>query len=87
MVSSSCIPLPIGDGPRGRRRPRETPAGASVEGETPAVVVPFAANVRFAAESDEPVSDETTEMAVSVAPSSLASAARPERVMCARGGG
>ena len=54
-------------------------------GETPAVVVPFAATVRFAAESDEPVWDETTEMAVSVARSALASAARPERVMCAQG--
>ena len=51
------------------------------------MVVPFAANVRFAAESDEPVWDETTEMALSVARSALASAARPGRVMCARGGG
>ena len=68
--------------------PARTPAGASVEGETPAVVVPFAANVRFTAEFDELVWDETTEeMAVSVARSALASAARPERVMCARGGG
>ena len=70
------IPLPIGDGPRGRRHPRETPAGASVEGETLAVIVPFAANVRFAAESDEPVWGETTEMAVSVARSALPSWAR-----------
>ena len=51
------------------------------------MVVPFAVHVRSAPESDEPVWDETTEMAVSVARSALVSAARPERVMCARGGG
>ena len=55
MSPADCIALPIGDGPQGRRHPRETPAGASVEGETPAVVVPFAAHVQFAAESEEPV--------------------------------
>ena len=45
------------------------------------MVVPFAANVRFAAESEEPVWDETMEMAV---PVGAASAARPERLMPAR---
>jgi phage repressor protein C with HTH and peptisase S24 domain len=55
----------------------------TVETETAAVVVPFAANVRFA-ESDEPVWEETAEMAVSVARSALASWARPERLRCAR---
>ena len=74
----------IGHGARGRRHPREMPAGASVEGETLAVIVPFAASVRFAAESDEPVWDETKDMAVSVARSALPPWARPERLMCAR---
>ena len=41
------------------------------------MVAPFAANVRFAAESDEPVWEETTEMAVSVARSALASGGAP----------
>ena len=87
MVSSRLYPS--ADRRRTSRSapPARTPATASVEGETPAVVVPFAANVRFAAESDEPVCGETTEMAVSVARSVLASTARPEGVMCARGGG
>ena len=71
-------------GARGRRGPRKAPASPSVETETAAVVVPFAANVRFAAECDEPVWDETAEMAVSVARSALASWARPDRLRCAR---
>ena len=37
------------------------------------MVVPFAANVRFTADSGEPVWEETAEMAVSVARSALAS--------------
>ena len=73
----------LGHGPRGRDDPRKTPVSQTVETETAAVVVPFAANVRFA-ESDEPVWEETAEMAVSVARSALASWARPERLRCAR---
>ena len=73
----------LGHGPRGRDDPRKTPVSQTVETGTAAVVVPFAANVRFA-ESDEPVWEETAEMAVSVARSALASWARPERLRCAR---
>ena len=73
----------LGPGPRGRDDPRKTPVSHTVESETAAVVVPFAANVRFA-ESDEPVWEETAEMAVSVARSALASWAHPERLRCAR---
>lgn len=74
----------FGHGPRGRGDPRKTPVSHTVETGTAAVVVPFAANVRFTAESDEPVWEETAEMAVSVARSALASWARPERLRCAR---
>ena len=56
----------------------------TLETETAAVLVPFAASVRFTAESGEPVWEETAEMAVSVARSALASWARPERLRCAR---
>ena len=63
----------------GRRRP-----GKTVEMETAAVVVPFAGNVRFVAESGESVWEDTAEMAVSVARSALASWARPERLKCTR---
>ena len=74
----------LGHGPRDRGDPRKTPVSHTVESETAAVVVPFAANVRFTAESGEPVWEETAEMAVSVARSALASWARPERLRCAR---
>ena len=74
----------LGHGPRGRGDPRKTPVSHTVESETAAVVVPFAANVRFTTESGEPVWEETAEMAVSVARSALASWARPERLRCAR---
>ena len=74
----------LGHGSRGPGDPRKTPVSHTVETETAAVVVPFAANVRFTAESDEPVWEETAEMAVSVARSALASWARPERLRCAR---
>ena len=69
---------------RGRDDPGQTPVSQTVETETAAVVVPFAGNVRFAAESGEPVWEETAEMAVSVARSALASWARPERLRCTR---
>ena len=71
-------------GLRARDDPRKTPVSRTVETETAAVVVPFAGNVRFAAESGEPVWEETAEMAVSVARSALASWARPERLRCTR---
>ncbi|MCY4058336.1 MAG: LexA family transcriptional regulator [Gammaproteobacteria bacterium] len=74
----------LGNGPRDRGDPRKTPVNQTVETETAAVVVPFAASIRFTAESDEPVWEETAEMAVSVARSALASWARPERLRCAR---
>ncbi|MYD86988.1 MAG: hypothetical protein F4Y14_12895, partial [Acidobacteria bacterium] len=74
----------LGHGPRGRGDPRKTPVSQTVESETAAVVVPFAANVRFTAKTGEPVWEETAEMAVSVARSALASWARPERLRCAR---
>ena len=56
-------------------------------GETLGVFVPFAANVRFAAESDEPVWGETTEMAVSVARSALPSWGAPGASDVCVGGG
>ena len=59
-------------------------ASSVVETETAAVVIPFAADVRLAAGSGQPVWDETAEMAVSVARSALASWARPDRLRCAR---
>ena len=74
----------LGHGPLGRGDTRKTPAGQTIETETAAVVVPFAANVRFTADSGEPVWEETAEMAVSVARSALASWARPARLRCAR---
>ena len=74
----------LGHGPRGREDTRKTPASETIETETAAVVVPFAANVRFTADSGEPVWEETAEMAVSVARSALASWARPARLRCAR---
>jgi len=74
----------LGHGPRGRGDSRKTPASQTIETETAAVVVPFAANVRFTVDSGEPVWEETAEMAVSVARSALASWARPERLRCAR---
>ena len=49
--------------------------------------VPFATNVRFAAESDEPVWGETTEMAVSVARSALPSWGAPGASDVCVGGG
>ena len=59
-------------------------ASPIVETEPTSVVIPFAADVRFAAESGEAVWDETAEMAVSVARSALAPWAHPQRLRCAR---
>ena len=90
VVAAGGDPIPpemraaLQDSSRDAHGARKRTASRARETAPGAVVVPFAANVRLAAGSDEPVWDETAEMAVSVARSALASWARPERLRCAR---
>ena len=67
-----------GDHPQARK------ASSVVDTEAAAVVIPFAADIRLAAGSGQPVWNETAEMAISVARSALAPWARPERLRCVR---